>query len=319
MTTKTVETAIPLNLLPFTRADIEQSVSVRFEQVACRFPNHTALVGSGHHWTYLDLNRRVNRIAYAIKAFTEPGIGCVAFLLDHSPEMVIATLAMLKAAKVYLAIHPGTPTTAQQDILRDAKPELLLTTAKLESRARDIVAGACAILRLDDIDERYSETNPPVTSKPHDPSTIFYTSGTTGPPKGVVKSHRAVLHRAWLSAQHDAIAPGDRQSLLTYCSFAASESDVFGALLNGAALSVFDIASEGLAAFGEWIDEERITVLHPPVLFFRRFLSTLEGENLFPLVRLVALAGDKVLPNDVRSMETAFLCVLRAGSSLFCD
>ena len=121
-----------------------------------------------------------------------------------------------------------------------------------------------------------------------------------------MKSHRAVLHRAWLSAQHDAIAPGDRQSLLTYCSFAASESDMFGALLNGATLCVFDIASEGLAAFSEWIAEEQITVLHPPVLLFRRFLSTLEGENLFPSVRLVALAGDRVLPSDVEEWKRHF-------------
>ena len=129
MTTETGEAAISLDTLPFTRADIEQTVPVRFEQVACRFPNHTALVGSGQHWTYLDLNRRVNRIACAIKAFTEPGVGCVAFLLEHSPEMVIATLAVLKAGKVYLAIHPRTPASAQREIVRDAAPELMLTTA----------------------------------------------------------------------------------------------------------------------------------------------------------------------------------------------
>jgi len=306
MTTETGEAAISLNLLPFTRADIEQTVPVRFEQAVRCFPGLVALVGDGQRWTYLDLNRRVNQIAHAIRAFTGPGIGCVAFLLDHSPEMVIATLAVLKAAKVYLAIHPGTPVTAQREIVRDAAPELMLTTAKLESRAREITSGACAVLRLDDIDERYSEADPQVMCKPCDPSTIFYTSGTTGQPKGVLKSHRAVLHRVWLSAQHDAIAPGDRQSLLTYCSFAASESDMFGALLNGATLCVFDIASKGLTSFSAWLDEEQITVLHPPVLLFRRFLSTLEGENLFPSVRLVALAGDMVLSSDVEEWKRHF-------------
>ena len=103
-------------VLPFTRADLEQTVYVRFEQVVRRFPNHIALVGNGERWTYLDLNRRVNRIGHAIKESTKPGVGCVAFLLDHWPEMVIATLAVLKAGKVYLAIHPRTPATAQREI-----------------------------------------------------------------------------------------------------------------------------------------------------------------------------------------------------------
>jgi thioesterase domain-containing protein/acyl carrier protein len=104
----------------------------------------------------------------------------------------------------------------------------------------------------------------------------------------------------WLSAQHDAITVDDRQSLLTHCSFSASESDLFGALLQGAAVCTFDLASRGFAEFHEWLETEGITLLHPPVLFFRRFLSTLESTQRFPSVRVVALAGDVVLPEDVR-------------------
>ena len=40
---------------------------------------------------------------------------------------------------------------------------------------------------------------------------------------------------------------------------------------------------------------------NPPALLFRRFLSTLEGENLFPASGLVALAGDVVLPSDLKA------------------
>ena len=87
---------------------------------------------------------------------------------------------------------------------------------------------------------------------------------------------------------------------------------MFGALLNGATLCTFDVASEGLTAFREWLEAEQITLLHPPVLLFRRFLSTLAGPNLFPSVRLVALAGDAVLPADVEGWRQHFgsSCVL---------
>jgi amino acid adenylation domain-containing protein len=236
----------------------------------------------------------------------------VAYLVDHSPEMVIATVAVLKAGKIYLALYPAMPGQRQAEIVRDVVPELILTTATHESRARELAAGICSVLCLDETDAEPADDGPDLEVSPHHPSTLFYTSGTTGQPKGVVKSHRAVLHRVWLAVQHDAVAPADRQSLLTHCSFSASEADMFGALLNGATLCTFDVASEGLTALREWLEAEQITLLHPPVLLFRRFLSTLAAPNLFPSVRLVALAGDAVLPADVEGWRRHFgsACVL---------
>jgi acetolactate synthase-1/2/3 large subunit len=292
--------------LTFARSDIEQAVPARFEHVVRCLPDQIALTGNGRRWTYRDLNRQVNAIAHAIRARVRPGVGCVAFLVDQSPEMVMATLGALKAAKTYLALHPRMPATAHAEIVRDAAPDLLLTTAHLRSRARALTPEPSAVLVLEEIAGRWAEDDPPTTAGPGDLSTIFYTSGTTGHPKGVLKSHRAVLHRIWLSTQHDVITPADRQSLLTHCSFSASEADMFGALLQGARLCVFDPASASLSAFRRWLEEERITLLHPPALLFRRFLSALDGQDLFPFVRLVALAGDTVLPADVELWKRFF-------------
>lgn len=293
--------------LPFTRADIEQSVPARFEQIVERFADCVAVVGNGERLTYRALNGRANAIAEAIAARTAPGPGCVAFLVDHSPEMVACVLGVLKAGKIQLAIHPGMPGPAQHEIVRDAAPELILASAAHLSRAGEIAgAGTCPVVNLDDVDRLRSVDNPPIATGPDDLSTIFYTSGTTGQPKGVMKNHRALMHRMWLAGVHDEVVPTDRQSLLTSCSFSASEADLFGALLYGATLCLFDVASLGLDAFREWIDKEQITLLHPPALLFRRFLATLEGVNLFPSVRLVCLAGDVVLPADIEKWMLHF-------------
>ncbi len=79
-----------------------------------------------------------------------------------------------------------------------------------------------------------------------------------------------------------------------------------------------------------------MTLLHPPVLFFRRFLATLENDAMFPSVRIVALAGDVVLPGDLENWrrhfsgscmvlhrfsitETALLTVARIGHDTAID
>lgn len=292
--------------LPFERGDIEQTIPARFEAVVRTWPERIALRGDGRSWSYARLNADVNRIARAILSMAPPGGGRVAYLVPHSPEMVVATLAALKAGKTYVALHPRLPRQAQADILRDVEPDLLLATMATEVEARALADGGCGVLVLDALDGNHQESDPPRTGTPRDASTLFYTSGSTGQPKGVVKSHRAVLHRVWLSTQHDRITIDDRQSLLTHCAFSASESDMFGPLLQGAAVCTFDIASHGLAEFRAWLEMEQITLLHPPALFFRRFLATLEGAGLFPHVRIVALAGDVVLPADLERWRRHF-------------
>ena len=82
-------------VLPFTRADIEQTIPARFAQVVRSVPDHVALTGKGRQWTYRQLDARANGIAHAVQTHARAGSGCVAYLIDHSPEMVIATLAIL--------------------------------------------------------------------------------------------------------------------------------------------------------------------------------------------------------------------------------
>lgn len=298
--------------LQIDKAILDQTVPERFEQVVSRIPDQIALTGNGQEWSYLALNQRTNQIAHAISQKGKSRAGRVAILVDQSPEMVIAILAALKAGKIYCGVHPGTPDAAQAEILKDAAPELILTTASLADRARETRDDSCPVLLLEEIEHSFPGEIPPNYIQPDDPLAIFYTSGTTGHSKGVVKSHRMVMHRVWLSTRYDQIMPADRQSLLTHCAFASSEADIFCALLQGATVCVFDVRSRGLPALREWIDGDKITLFHPPVLLFRSLLETLKGPGQFPSVRLVALAGDVVVPEDLQGWRRHFSddCIL---------
>ncbi len=254
--------------IAFGRDELDHGIPTRFAKIARACGSRVAIGGDKQQWTYSELDRRTNQVARAILANTQPGHGCVAYLVDHSPDMIVCALAALKAAKAFLCIHPGTPAAAQRDIIRDAAPDLMLTNALWAQAAHDLVGGKNQVLLLDAIGADYSADALHVAVKPGDPAAIFYTSGSTGQPKGVVKSHRMVLHRAWLCAQDDQVTPADRQSLLTYCSFASSEADLFGALLNGAALELYDVGSRGLGDMGAWIDERNITLCTRPSCCF---------------------------------------------------
>ena len=65
---------------------------------------------------------------------------------------------------------------------------------------------------------------------------ILYTSGSTGQPKSIVQNHRNVLHETMNYTNGLRICPDDRLSLLRPVSLSAAVRNLFGALLNGAAL-----------------------------------------------------------------------------------
>ncbi|MBX3732750.1 MAG: AMP-binding protein [Verrucomicrobiae bacterium] len=285
---------------PFDPDALERSISSRLERVAAAVPERPAVVTLDRLWTYRELLGEVRRRAALADEVPASSTGCGAYLVDHSPEMVFCALGIVASGRAGLGIHPGQPASAQRSILEDAAPELLLTTAGLEARAREITAGtSCRVVRCDESPAVRSGASAFSARSGGDPAALFYTSGSTGRPKGLVKSHRAVLHRAWLAGKVDGVGPADRVSLMTYGSFASSEGDLYGALLHGAALCPFDPAAGGLSRLEEWIGSLGITVLHPPVLLFRRLLQGLDPERTFPSVRLVALAGDVVRPQDL--------------------
>ncbi len=148
------------------------------------------------------------------------------------------------------------------------------------------------MLNVDHLDPNLPVLNPtgqPIS--PHSLEGIFYTSGTTGEPKGVVRSHRCLLHRIWLESNDYAINPEDNISLIHSFSFGASQTDIFNALLNGATLSLFDLKKHGLDRLVPWLKNEEITFFHAPSDLFRQFIELLKEDDVFPKLRQVTPSG----------------------------
>src|SRR5439155_3463065 len=91
----------------------------------------------------------------------------------------------------------------------------------------------------------------------------------------------------------------DRLALLTACAYSVSKSMIFGALLNGAALMMFDIKKRGVAGLADWLIGEEVTVYHSVPTVLRHFARTLSGGVRFPKLRLLHLSGEPLLARDI--------------------
>ncbi len=278
---------------------IHEAIARRVEEG----PERIALRSGGEEMTYGALHAASLRIAAALGDPLRSG-GTVAVLLADDPlKEIPALLGILRAGGAYAVLDATAPEPHLARLLADLSPVRVLVDGA--TRALGERLGARSTARVLDVDSLTGGPAPAHVVDPSSTASIVVTSGSTGAPKKVRRSHLTILDRVRLLADAHAVGPGDRVSHLFSCRFVAAEVDVWGALLSGATLSAYPLARLGLGPFPAWLRDERITHLHPPVTVFRRLLHAGPGP-LGPDVRLVALAGEPVHGDDVRRFRRLF-------------
>jgi len=175
---------------------------------AKKFPNHIALKDKDRSFTYPQLNKRVNQLAYSLLNLGLQKGDKVAVLLENCVEIVEAYLA---AAKTGLVIAPVHFRFVGKEILKlmensDAKAIIvhdeftpIVQTIKKDlkqiSSDRYIVVGekVKGYKEYEEFIKDSPDTEPEDEIDCSDPWIILYTSGTTGVPKGVVRTHESYI------------------------------------------------------------------------------------------------------------------------------
>src|ERR1043166_819622 len=248
----------------FKQEEIEQSIPERFEKIVRRYPERIAVKTHNHTLTYDDLNKAANRIARAILAHVGESEEPVALLLEHGAFIIAAILGVLKAGKIYVSLDPALPHTRAARMLEDSQAKLLLTDTKHLLQAQHLVCGDKNFLNCDKVDAGVASGTLTLPLSPETRALILYTSGSTGRPKGVLHNHRHILVEMRTYTNDVRICPEDRLALCQSCSFALSLRNLYGALLNGATLFPYDLATEGVASLADWLATHQISILHLP-------------------------------------------------------
>jgi amino acid adenylation domain-containing protein len=290
----------------FAKADVESSIIHVFERQVAQSPQAIAIRMAERVLTYDQLNAQANRLAHTLLAQRGMQAEPIAILLDHPVETIIGLLGILKAGKIYLVLNPEQPTPALARICADAGAPLVITN-RAQLAAVKSWADGLTWLNVDEIPETTAVDNPVLALTADHLAGIYYTSGSTGEPKGIVRNHRQLLHSTWHNTNAYQITAQDRHSLLYSPSFTAAVPDIFDPLLNGATLCPFDAKHHTIDDLIAWLTCEEITLLHPPVPLFRRLLDALQNaQPLLPQLRLLILAGQSIYKPDVERFRHQF-------------
>ncbi|WP_372368134.1 amino acid adenylation domain-containing protein [Candidatus Uabimicrobium sp. HlEnr_7] len=293
------------NYIEFTQEEIEQSIYSRYVKQVEKFPENLAVNTDNKGLSYKELANAANDLAYVLKKELGDAPDRVALLCSHNTNMIIAILGVLRAGKIYIPLETHYFSERQKDIVADADIRAIITEDFHVDKARELYS--TTVINIDELGQQVNIdelSNKDIVSA-DTTSYILYTSGSTGIPKGVVQNHRNVLHFIRNYVNNLKITSDDRLMMIAGYNFDASIMDIFGALLSGASLYLFDLKNKGIENLGSWMVKNKITVYHSTPTVYRHFVGTLRDEE-FADLRLVVLGGEAVYKKDVELYQRHF-------------
>jgi amino acid adenylation domain-containing protein len=270
------------------------------------------------HFTYKKLNEKSDQLACVLRKKGAGSGTIIGILMDSTIEMAISLLGILKTGSAYLPIDPGYPEERIDFMLADSNMRILVTNFPgkfVENSQFSIVnvqeeitnsaqgnfplergASATAL-------KRYGggggHPNPQESflTRSSQLAYIIYTSGTTGRPKGVPLQHRSVVNT--LSYRKEEYGLNSQTTVLQLFSYAFDGfvTSFFTPVISGAKVILLPGEKvKDIIFLKKTIAKHQVNQFISVPSLYRTLLEDADSKELASL-KLVILAGDRVLPN----------------------
>ena len=263
-----------------------------FSRSAEKYPHLTALQipHTGESLTFAELDVRAEAVAAALSPFLNGPDQIVAVAMSQDNWQIVAChLGILRAGGTVMFLDTTLPDALITHMLNDAEPVIILTRG--QDKFRDLPT-----LDVLTLPEKTPRRNAPawLDDPTHRLATIFYTSGTTGMPKGVECPHAGYVNLALSYADYFDLLPGmDATSLTSSLGYDGSISEMYSAWVSGCAVVM--LTKEQVRSGPDLVPvlrEAEVTVLFCPPVLLTTLTSAPEVDLPYPLCRYIVPAGE---------------------------
>jgi long-chain acyl-CoA synthetase len=289
------------------------------------FPAHTATICDSQRQTYRELGQRVQHLAGGFERLGLTAGERVAILMLNCHRFIETVFACFEAGAVVVPLNTRLAVDELAFIINDAECSAFITdealqplAATLKPRAQGIRAWVAVqagegFRDYEALIAQAAERQPAAALSEDEMAGLFYTSGTTGVPKGVMLSHRNL----WMNAMHTLIVrPVEPEEIFLHVAPMFHLAD-FPAILNTtltggahAILRKFDPP-----AVIETIARERVstTMLVPTMINFIIGHPDIGRHDLSSLRRITYGASPMPVELLKRAMQTLPRCEFFQG------
>ncbi|WP_405165479.1 non-ribosomal peptide synthetase [Nocardia sp. NBC_01499] len=273
-----------------------------FDDWVGKAPDDLAVVSGEIGLTYLELDRRANQLAWALRE-REVGPGAIVGLcVRRGVGLAVAVLAVIKTGAAYLPLDPEYPVDRVRSALIDSAAMLLLA----DQSVLDAMPGidlTTPVLCAGDSVAAFPVEAPPAAVAEDDLLYVIYTSGSTGRPKGIAMHHGPQVRLLdWSRTQY-----AQRPRALQYFPITADVAalELLSAWWSGGCVV---IATErdryDITAIARLIREHRITKILLPVVAMQQLArhAVAHPDDIASLRELITTGDRLVITPELRLM-----------------
>ncbi|MFG3578667.1 amino acid adenylation domain-containing protein [Micromonospora chersina] len=264
-----------------------------FEEWVRKTPTATAVVHRGQRWTYADLDAAANRVATAVLAAGLEREGVVAVCSERTLEWLAAIIGIFKAGGVYLPIDPAYPDERIAGLLRRSGSAIAL----VEAGVSDVVFHDAGVRTLPVAPAAAEGSGrPQVEVADSDLAYIYFTSGSTGEPKGASCEHAGMLNHLLAKIDTFELRPGTVVAQTAPQCFDISLWQAFAPLLVGGSTLIVDPETVlDVPVLLRLLAQERVAVLQVVPSYLDVLVTRLEGGDQAPdALRMLGVTGEAV-------------------------
>jgi len=298
-----------------------QTLSQLFRDQAAQVPNRIALVGNSESkapnarlshssdMVYIShqlLDQQSQLLATALKKKGSKPDTIIGIILEHSIEMAIGLVGIIKAGGAYMPIDSDHPEERKRYMLSESNTKLIVSLKK------DIhwISDDDEIITINQSPSHTQSTQEKVMemfSSQYNSSNlsyILYTSGSTGKPKGVMVNQYSVA-RLVKNPDYITFQPEDKLLQTVALGFDVSTFEVWGTLLNRIPLYLSNkenlINPFGLKTI---IRKNKISLLWLTTALFNRMVQ--EDIEIFKSLRKLMVGGDVLSSFHIRQLKETY-------------
>ena len=278
--------------------DLELTLFSLFEKACNQYQNLPAINYYDTVYSYKEL---MEKTAITVEYLEELSLSKdhpVVIYMDHSPEMIIAKLALAALAIPYIPLDPIYTTKRNKYIIQNANTNYVLTNSNQSANFLKENTKIIFIDQIIKIDKKIKKIISTTTK--NDLLYLIYTSGSTGKPKGVMVPNKGVVN--YLLWMKDLFSISTESIILakTSISFDISVWELFLPLISGGTLILKNrMDMESPEQIASIISKHQVTIIQFVPSGLRLFndanvlTSLISLENIF--------CGGEKMPNNLKN------------------